>query len=159
MNIFILDTDPNVAAQLHLDKHVVKMPLETAQMLCTINASYDIPVPYKPTHKNHPCTVWANASRANYQWLVDLGLSLCHEYTYRYKKVHACQKIIESLAMCPPQITATEQTAFAQAMPDECHKDNAVQAYQLYYKQYKSHIAKWTGRNVPSFMETLPCLA
>lgn len=152
MNIFVLDANPVIAAQLHLDKHVVKMPLETAQMLCTINAGYDIPVPYKPTHKNHPCTIWANSSRANYQWLVDLGINLCKEYTYRYHKVHACQKIIESLAVCPEQIPSTPQTAFAQAMPDDCKQENAPQAYQMYYKQYKHHIAKWTGRAVPSFM-------
>ena len=152
MNIFVLDIDPATAAQMHLDKHVVKMPLETAQMLCTINAGYDIPVPYKPTHKNHPCTVWANTSRANYLWLVELGLNLCKEYTYRYKKVHACQKIIESLAACPTQIHSETLTDFAQAMPIDCKKDDAVQAYHYYYKQYKSHIAKWTGRPVPTFM-------
>jgi hypothetical protein len=152
MNIFVLDVDPQQAATLHLDKHVVKMPLETAQMLCTINASYGISVPYKPTHKNHPCTIWANASKANYQWLVKLGISLCNEYTYRYKKVHACQKIIEALAICPSQILATAQTAFAQAMPDECKQEDAQKAYQLYYKQHKQHIAKWTGRPTPSFM-------
>lgn len=152
MNIFVLDTDPATAAQMHLDKHVVKMPLETAQMLCTINAGYDIPVPYKPTHKNHPCTVWANSSKANYQWLVELGLSLCKEYTYRYKKVHACQKIIEALRVCPTNIPDGSLTKFAQAMPDDCKQDDAQQAYQAYYKQHKNHIAKWTGRSVPSFM-------
>ena len=90
MNIFVLDIDPQLAASLHLDKHVVKMPLETAQMLCTINAEFGIDVPYKATHKNHPCTLWAKATKANYQWLTALGLNLCYEYTYRYKKcIHA----------------------------------------------------------------------
>lgn len=153
MNIFVLDDNPKIAALLHLDKHVVKMPLETAQMLCTINAECGIDVPYKATHKNHPCTLWAKATTANYQWLVALGLNLCYEYTYRYYRVHACQKVIEDLAVCPANIPEGNLTAFAQAMPDECKHYYAPQAYQTYYKLHKTHIAKWTGRNVPSFME------
>lgn len=152
MNIFVLDTNPQIAASLHLDKHVVKMPLETAQMLCTINAEYGIDVPYKSTHKNHPCTLWAKATKANYNWLIALGMNLCYEYSYRYRKVHACQKVIEALSACPVDIPDGPLTDWAQAMPDECKHYYAPQAYQLYYKQYKSHIAKWTGRDVPSFM-------
>ena len=33
MNIFILDDNPRACAEYHLDKHVVKMPLETAQLI------------------------------------------------------------------------------------------------------------------------------
>ena len=152
MNIFVLDTDPQQAATLHLDKHVVKMPLETAQMLCTINAEFGVEVPYKSTHKNHPCTLWAKTSKANYYWLVTLGMHLCKEYTYRYNKVHACQKIIEALRNCPASIPDGKLTSFAQAMPDDCKQDDAPKAYQMYYKQHKNHIAKWTGRATPSFM-------
>lgn len=148
MNIFVLDTDPAVAARLHLDKHVVKMPLETAQMLSTVNGGY----PYKATHKNHPCTLWAGQSKGNYSWLVNLGVELCKEYTHRYGKVHKCQAVIEQLQNPPESVPAGGMSAFAQAMPDECKRDDAVQAYREYYKQRKAGFATWKNREVPNWM-------
>lgn len=147
MNIFALSSDPGEAAQLHLDKHVVKMPLETAQMLSTICGG-----PYKPTHHKHPCTVWAAASTGNYAWLVQLGLALCAEYTYRYKRVHKCQAVIESLREAPAVVPEGPLAPFAQAMPEECKAADAVLAYQTYYREHKSYIGVWTGRSRPAFM-------
>ena len=37
MNIFFLDENPTLSAQYHVDKHVVKMILETAQLLCSVH--------------------------------------------------------------------------------------------------------------------------
>ena len=150
MNIFVLDTDPIIAAQLHLDKHVVKMPLETAQMLSSINGG-----PYKITHKNHPCTVWARQTKGNYHWLVQLGFALCNEYSFRYSKRHKCRDIIEQLKHAPDYIPDGERTPFAQAMPDEYKRENAVEAYKIYYRNNKAHIAKWTKREVPEFMRLI----
>ena len=82
MNIFVLDTDPTIAAQMQCDKHVVKMPLECAQMLSTVHRHYgsdDFQL-YKSTHKHHPCTLWAASSRANYAWLFDHFRALNDEY-------------------------------------------------------------------------------
>jgi hypothetical protein len=87
MNIFFLDEDPTLSAQYHVDKHVVKMILETAQLLCGVHhATSQITdqVPYKLSHKNHPCAIWARTSLSNYLYLCELGLELCKEYTYRY---------------------------------------------------------------------------
>lgn len=148
MNIFVLDTDPSNAARLHLDKHIVKMPLETAQMLSTVNGGY----PYKATHKNHPCTIWARQNKANYKWLVNLGLELCKEYTYRYGKVHKCQAVIEQLQSPPDSVPDGDMTAFAQAMPDECKTSDAVTAYRNYYRMHKANIAAWSKRNKPEWM-------
>ena len=95
MNIFYLDSRPHVAAKDHCDKHVVKMILESAQMLCTAHRELDGDVPdvfYKSTHKNHPSTIWARSKAGNYRWLYDLFVSLCDEYTYRYGKVHLSDK-------------------------------------------------------------------
>ena len=58
MNIFVLHQNPQTAAEMMCDKHVVKMILETAQMMCTVVASYDHDTPYRPTHSKHPCTIW-----------------------------------------------------------------------------------------------------
>ena len=69
MNIFVLHKDPKIAAQMACDKHVIKMILETAQMLCTAARTKGAWAPYKQTHKKHPCTLWAAATKANWVWL------------------------------------------------------------------------------------------
>lgn len=145
MNIFILSENPTEAAQLQLDKHVVKMCLETAQMLSTIADG-----PYKPTHKNHPCTVWARTSKQNYEWLVLHGLALCEEYTYRYGKIHKCESIISSLSDRSVRFPNIGLTKFAMAMPDDLKSSDVVESYKKYYKT-KSSFAKWTKRSVPSW--------
>jgi len=147
MNIFVLSVDPHTAAIFHCDKHVVKMPLETAQMLSTICGG-----PYKPTHAKHPCTVWAAASTENYRWLVQLGIALSKEYTYRYRKTHKCEAIIESLREPPASVPVGARTPFAQAMPEECRHYDPVLAYQQYYALHKQHIGTWKLRVRPYFM-------
>ena len=42
MNIFVLDESPVTSAQMQCDKHIVKMPLETAQMLCSVWHRYGV---------------------------------------------------------------------------------------------------------------------
>ena len=88
MNIFYLDKCPDKAARLQYNKHVVKMILESAQMLCTAHHCYGDKdqvenVPYKQAHLNHPSTIWARRSRATYMWLYEHMLALGHEYTHR----------------------------------------------------------------------------
>jgi hypothetical protein len=95
MNIFVLDWDVKKCATYHNDKHVVKMILETAQLLCGVHWSIGSEAPYKLSHKNHPCSVWVRQDLNNYLWLCELGLELCKEYSYRYGKRHKTQEIIE----------------------------------------------------------------
>lgn len=141
MNIFVLSVDPVLAAMYQCDKHVVKMALETAQMLSTIAGG-----PYKPTHAKHPCTIWAGTTWHNFEWLREHGMALCREYSYRYNKRHKCQSIIENVST--PKLPSG-LTPFAQAMPDEYRDDDAVAAYRRYY--HSKTFAKWTRRNVPSW--------
>lgn len=140
MNIFVLDTDPEIAAQYHCNKHVIKMILETAQLLCTAHHEIGthLIVPYKKTHHNHPCAVWARTSKANYQWLALLGKALCREYTYRMGKTHKTESVIDWCLEHIPKFNTTAMTPFAQAMPDECKRLNAVDAYRAYYCKYKT---------------------
>ena len=87
MNIFYLDKDPKKCAEMHCDKHVVKMILEYAQLLSTAhrvldgNEWADHVGLYKATHKNHPSAIWARESAGNYFWLNKLFQELCKEYT------------------------------------------------------------------------------
>ena len=99
MNIFFLDSDIKKCAQYHVDKHVVKQRLELAQLACTAHHVLgDIPaekIPYKSTHKNHPCAIWVRESLFNYMYVVNLGLELCKEIRHRFNIPH--QKIEEVL--------------------------------------------------------------
>jgi hypothetical protein len=153
MNIFLLHLDPTKCAQYHADKHVVKMILETAQMLCAVHWRYGSPAPYKATHKNHPCTVWAGNTTTNYHFLHDLGIALCNEYTYRYNKTHKTENILNTICTPPSELLATGLTDFVQAMPEEYKGTNAVEAYRTYYQQEKAYLCQWKNRPVPPFMQ------
>jgi hypothetical protein len=158
MNIFVLHLTPRKCAVYHANKHVVKMILESAQLLCTcwhvIDPSGDMfKPPMKRTHYNHPCAKWARESTANYQWLAELAICLCEEYTHRYNKTHATEAKIRLLAQNVPPIDCAHFTPPAQAMPDEFKVENdAVQAYRAYYAKDKSHLHSWKGREVPPFI-------
>lgn len=152
MNIFVLDEDITLAAQSHVDKHVVKMPLETAQLLCTarqVCGESTGTVPYKKTHTHHPCTKWAYASKSNYIWLCKLGLEICKEYTYRYNKIHKCEDIIINCISNTPNICDVGLTTFALAMDEECKIDNPILSYRNYYNMKKTHLFNWTKRKAP----------
>lgn len=176
MNIFILDNCPKKAAIMHIDKHLIKMILETAQLLSTCHrvldgvktvglskkgrksTKYTLPdsreeILYKSTHVNHPCSVWLRQSNENYNWLFSLYESLLQEYQYRYGRVHKCSNLYYSLKYPPNKITYRYMTDFAQAMPDEYKNEDAVEAYREFYIKDKSKKMKmtWKKRNVPEW--------
>jgi len=143
MNIFVVHEDPKIAAQMLCDKHVVKMILETAQMLCTVVSHTGAETPYRATHAKHPCTLWAGQSKANWDWLVAHGNAMCAEYTKRYGKTHKSQAIIEWCAHQPVEFASTELLPFAQAMPTKYKNECAVTAYRAYYHGEKASFATW----------------
>jgi len=156
MNIFFLDEDVKKCAQYHVDKHVVKMILETAQLLCGVHhvTTHDTAhVPYKLSHKNHPCSIWCRESLSNYLYLCELGLELCKEYTYRYGKRHKSQDVIEWCLINKPNIPDIEFTDPAKAMPDEFKVDSVVESYRNYYMGAKFSLAAWKNREKPFWFE------
>jgi hypothetical protein len=158
MNIFFLDYDVKKCAEDHCDKHVVKMILETAQLLCGVHhaTEQEIPnVPYKLSHKNHPCAIWSRQSLTNYLYLCELGLELCYEYTKRYGKTHKSQQVIEWCIENKPEIVDLGFTDPPKAMPDEYKVDDVVQSYRNYYIGDKLKFAKWKTGHIPSWMEDI----
>jgi hypothetical protein len=160
MNIFFLDENPTLSAQYHVDKHVVKMILETAQLLCGVHHMtvhdkiHDTgQVPYKLSHKNHPCSIWCRESLSNYLYLCELGLELSKEYTYRYGKRHKSQDVIEWCLINKPNIPDIEFTEPAKAMPDEYKVKSVVESYRNYYIGAKSGFAIWKNREKPFWFE------
>ncbi|MEI8285856.1 MAG: pyrimidine dimer DNA glycosylase/endonuclease V [Actinomycetes bacterium] len=145
MNIFVLHQSAPLAAKMHCDKHVVKMTLETAQILATVHHIHGngANVTYKPTHENHPCVVWAAASLANYRWLLTLGQYLAREYKLRYGKYHACTELFSGeLSDAPPALNKAPSVPFALCMPDECKTDDPVESYRNYYR-HKLDTTDW----------------
>tara|TARA_B100000780_G_scaffold195638_1_gene138051 strand:+ start:5989 stop:6543 length:555 start_codon:yes stop_codon:yes gene_type:complete len=179
MNIFILDNDPVKAAQLQCDKHVVKMIVESAQMLSTVHRMVDgfmerrpsksgsmiqcfnltderEDILYKACHFNHPSTVWTRENSENYDWHYKHFVALCDEYTYRYGKVHMTDtKLRHILRHSPKNIPhTTEKTPFKLAMGSnpECISEDAVASYQKFYKTKQDRFKMvWTKRQQPEW--------
>jgi len=176
MNIFVLDSDAATSARMMCDKHVVKMIVETAQMLSTAHRVLDgeqtiritksnrkikhwvHPDPEKdrvlclPTMVNHPCTVWSMQTDSNYSWLYDHGIGLLKQYTLRYGKVHSMQNLFgHHLIEAPNKIQTGELTPFAQAMPDKYRCCDAITAYRNYYIGEKKRFAKWSRSQIPAW--------
>ena len=160
MNIFYLDDDPKLAAEYHCDKHVVKMILESAQMLSTAHHVLDgeigaIPNKqhlYKSTHVNHPCNVWIRSNIQHYNWLYELFQYLCFEYTNRYNKVHLTDTKLSNLLKDAPNNIPFRKLFEEppQCMPEEYQvSGDTVQAYRNYYMFEKSEFAVWKLGNVP----------
>ena len=155
MNIFYLDKCPTRAAQQQCDKHVVKMILESAQMLSTAHHEFGSErAVYKSTHKNHPSTVWARECTSNYRWLYEHMLALGDEYTKRYGKVHlSIEKCREALREPPEGMPWNiEHTPPPQCMPDEYKREDAIEAYRLYYiSKADTIVMRWTNASLEFF--------
>lgn len=165
MNIFFLHTNPRRCARWHCDKHVVKMLLETCQLLYTchwiVDGVTELPSApllkngkghgYKKSHWNHPCAKWLRMSLSSYIWLATLGQELLREYNYRYPgRHHACGAHIEWLYTNRPQkLVERGWVEPLMAMPDIYKSGDPVASYRRYYIGDKSGFAKWTGRHRP----------
>lgn len=177
MNIFYLHNDPKTCAQQHVDKHVVKMILEYAQLLSTAHRVLDGVIStrlsksgrkqkhyslgdsrdaalYSATHINHPSAKWARHAEQNYRWLFNLWCELLDEYTYRYGKQHASSRLLSFLSAPPKNIDMHERFSPPwRAMPDEFKVDgDTLQSYRNYYNGAKSNMFSWKNRPTPEWI-------
>jgi hypothetical protein len=178
MNIFYVHENPTIAAEMHCDKHVVKMIVEAAQMLSTAHRIIDgtqtvgksktgrkktdwvlsdslmDSVLYKTVHVNHPSTVWTRESLQNYVWHYELFAALCAEYKFRYGKDHATfQKLDSVLRNAPKNIPNIGFTSVRLAMksnPECMFPEDPLKSYRMFYQTKQSRFKMtWTKRNVP----------
>lgn len=176
MNIFYVERDPHEAAKALVDKHVVKMILESAQLLSTAHRVIDgieyidsssgrkikrwkLPddreqILYKATHVNHPSAVWCRQSVPNYLWLFEHLMGLCEEYTYRYNKQHKCYGMLTATLGSPPyNLKSQEFTEPPPAMPVEhIVENNSLQSYRNYYSKGKEALHNWKRRDPPDWI-------
>jgi hypothetical protein len=178
MNIFYIDKDPRMCAEQMVDKHVVKMILETAQLLSTAHRLLDgeeyvgqsasgrkarrwrLPddretIVYSATHINHPSAVWCRESNNNYNWLFSHFIALLNEYTYRYGRTHKCANVdfVGQLSRLPKNIPVGYFTPVTPAMAEQyVISQDSVLNYRNYYRQGKTHLHKWTKREPPEWL-------
>ena len=165
MNIFMVDEDPAIAAKCLGDKHVVKMILESAQLLSTAHRVLDGDntghlsdlregFMYKKTHENHPCAKWVRESISNYLWLVDHLHALLMEYEHRYNKKHKVLELFYYLQSPPQNLEKWEFTPAPSCMPEAVKiSKKTVDNYRNYYIISKSHLHKWTNREKPEWID------
>ena len=179
MNIFILDEDPQKAAEYHCDKHVCKMILEAGQMLCTAHwmswldhfnkqrkdfrlmrdakaylreyVPKEKQPPWSITHVNHPCSVWTRETEDNYMWHHKLMGFLLDEYTLRYHRTHKSEAVWSWLMLNRP-LTFSNQglQAFPICMKEDYKiSHDPVDCYREYYIKDKVRFAKWKTQPPP----------
>jgi len=163
MNIFVTSNCSKLSAQALDNKRVVKMVLETAQLLSTaifINSGAAYDNLYKPTHLKHLCTIWTAETIGNWNWLFRHFVALCEEYSFRYNKQHASEKISPYLLKHRTDIKSGSMTAFANCTRSESikvdfkHITDTCAAYKQYLlaKWYHDKSPpKWTSREPPSW--------
>jgi len=165
MNRFIVDHHPDAIAKALCDQHVVKMPLEEAQMLCTALWHHAPEYAeenelYKPVHQKHPCTLWAMETRINYAFAWLLYQCMLYEYTNRYGKKHGAGKHALALLKGTPHIPEGELTPHPQCFSghDDCKTDEdyPINAYRAFYMRDKMGFARWNkNRAMPEWIPKL----
>ena len=163
MNIFFLRKDPRQAAIDQCDKHAVKMPLESAQMLCTAYRRWCDPLPekletqlYKKAYINHPMTVWVGDSTQHNEWLYITIEALLVDYKKRYDREHASSRLVPFLDEFPEDMPNAGWTDPPQCMPDEFKSSDFIEAYRQYYvsKAETAFEMRWTERDVPEWFKS-----
>lgn len=158
MNIFYLYDCPIAAAQAQCDKHVVKMILESAQMLCSAqrllgNTADHL---YKITHQNHPCTVWVREAVGNYRWLLTHFEALCDEYSYRYGKTHLCRTKLQQTLTQVPASLSSGMTPFRPAVGSYDASLSLIENYRRFYAAKHVRMPMvWTRRQVPDWFNAI----
>ena len=146
MNIFYLDKNPTTCANMMHDKHVVKMILETGQLLsaCRVHYNSTCPIAYPKSVPNHPCAKWVMESKHHYIWLAKHYLALCYEYHRRYNKLHARHDDYQTYKVVPAAMPDARWIDPPRCMPLEYDDGDAISSYRRYYNAEKLW---WTRGN------------
>lgn len=175
MNLFFLHHRPDICAEYHCDKHVVKMIIEIVQMLYTAHlllCSQNLPKDHyrKISTHMHPTAIWIRKRKENYLYAAELACSIAYEYTRRYNRIHSCEKHALWLKQNLPcfnnlcekykesvvfafnkNLEAKGMTPVPLCMPSDCYLSDPIESYRKYYKMYKAYFVRWKTRDVPSW--------
>jgi hypothetical protein len=160
MNIFVLDKNPEISATMMCDAHVVKMIVESCQILSTVNYLRGNNIGYKPTHIHHPCVQSVYKNNENEKWLINHCSSLLKEYNYRYKKIHASTAIFNKLSELLINERINESGLSLPKCMDDQFKEggdninDVVTSYRRYYTHKKKtmHRFSYKNRAIPEWL-------
>lgn len=158
MNIFAIEENLAKSAKSLDNLRVVKMIVESCQILSTAMIENGMSAPYKPTHKNHPCTKWATHSYGNFADLAIHAESLLEEYTERFHKIHKCESVLgEIMSNVDSSKFATRgKTPIPLCMPEEFKSNDTVASYRRYFAS-KPNI-RYPSDKVPNWFRELRTL-
>ena len=143
MNIFSSSFDPGESARNLDDKRVVKLILESSQMLSTVRPHLGL---LKPAFINHPATLWVGESEHNYGWLWNHLAALHWEFNFRFSKSHALYPHFEVLtpghSKCNPKYFVKLVRDKSRGL-DFTHIEDTHEAYRVYLR------AKWATDRRP----------
>ena len=138
MNIFATDECPIKSAKALPCILLRKMIVESCQILCTAHFICDgVIKSYKPTHQNHPVSIWTRKSTGNYNWLYQHYVALCSEFSTRNGKPHASMALLKELKTAPKNSTNKPVDIDFMCMPVECKKTIDVHKNYRYYLNQK----------------------
>jgi len=166
VNFFYLDENPKKCAKYYCNKHVVKIPIEIAQILSKIHYITESNIDYSKIYKNSTVIkntigpyCWAKESLDNYLWANKLGLELINEYKLRYKKTqHKTESILQYLYENPPNIPNIGKTRFIGTNKYDMFQyisKNPVICARYNYAEMKCTNDKWNMDNIPNWFNKL----
>ncbi len=160
MNIFAIEGDEKTgqidwikSGKSHDNYRVVKMILESCQLLSTALNVHGLKGPYKSFNPKHPSTMWVIESSANFDDLVNLTISLLDEYGLRFKKTHKCEQVLKQILKTynPSVFPSNKSTPLRLAMPNEFKTDNPVLSYRNYWLTKPN--VRYPENKVPSWFK------
>lgn len=172
MNIFVVNSCPLLAAQQLPDRYTVKMPVESCQLLAAtfqkIGGFSSLFIkkdgtPYKVTSSllANPLVIWLSKDPQHIFWLLFHAKELAKEYTLRYNKIHACEKIINDVLVAfqsqhrADYTQLKESDAFVTLVPatilTRSQGLSVARTYQMYLRT-----KSWIGSNYQRCPERKP---
>jgi hypothetical protein len=155
LQIFVLSINPRRSARMLSDKDIIKMIVESSQILSSCHHIYNSRYKnklYKKIQIIDPYVIWVCKSKSNYLWLVEYLDELYKEYFFRYNKKHKSKEIFKFLKKVPKNLLDIGLTKFPQALPEKYKSKSAITAYRKFYASEKIYSAKWNKRKKPKWI-------
>jgi hypothetical protein len=166
VNFFYLDKDPKKCAKYYCNKHILKIPIEIAQILSKIHYELNSKIDYSKIYKNSSVVkntlgpyCWIKESLDNYFWASKLGLELINEYKIRYNKTeHKTESILQYLYKNPPNLPKVKGTKFKGTNKYDMFQfvsDDPIICAQYNYAEMKCINDKWNEDGPPDWFKKI----
>jgi hypothetical protein len=157
VNFFYLDKDPKKCAEYYCNKHVLKIPIEIAQILSKIHHVLKSGIDYTQIYINSIVVkntigpyLWTIESYDNYIWTCKLGLELINEFKLRYNRdAHKTESVLQFLLNNPPKLPKIGITKFRGTNKFDMFQyisNDPIVCARYAYAELKCDNDSWSGR-------------